>query len=103
MPQALGKPPVAVMLLQVAAGAEEVIQSIRVVDQLQDALADTVSESTPNPAAGPILSKLAAATPRIAMWATPKWDLRKAVFQQPMRPACRARMYVVPCDASQLH
>jgi hypothetical protein len=103
MPQALAKPPVAVMLLQVAAGAEEVIQSIRVVDQLQDALADTVSESTPNPAAGPILSKLAAATPRIATsprWATPKWDLRKAVFQQPIRPAC---MYVVPCNASQLH
>lgn len=100
MPQALAKPAVAVMLLQVAAGAEEVIQSIRVVDQLQDALADTVSESTPNPAAGPILSKLAAATPRIAMWATPKRDLRKAVFQQPMRPAC---MYVVPCNASQLH
>jgi tRNA C32,U32 (ribose-2'-O)-methylase TrmJ len=31
--------------LQVAASSEEVVQNITVVDQLQDALADTVSES----------------------------------------------------------
>lgn len=42
-----------VLPLQVAAGAEEVIQGMTVVEQLQDALADTVGGLTPT--AGPCL------------------------------------------------
>lgn len=38
--------PPGVVLLQVAAGAEEVIQGMTVVEQLQDALADTVGGLT---------------------------------------------------------